>query len=217
MRLRGIFTVWALAAAAPLLAQEPARPDIQVISAAAPLQIYHDHSTAQITAMRHIRFPSPHMHSPGITVAESELKTSYELKFRPRPHSTQYEFWATSVTVVFDYVRMDVYISSQYGEGSCEYNQILAHEKQHVAIDEQTLEKYKNRMAYALKHSRLIPTAFRPLVARSPEEGKAILTKRVLGIVNPYFKQYHHEVRVRNAWIDSPANYHRVQARCNGW
>src|ERR1700722_2830379 len=60
-------------------AADVSRPVIQVISAAAPLRIFHDHSTAQITAMRHIHFPVAGMHSPGITVAESEMKEDYQL------------------------------------------------------------------------------------------------------------------------------------------
>jgi hypothetical protein len=193
------------------------RPVIQVISAAAPLRIFHDHSTAQITAMRHIHFPVAGMHSPGITVAESEMKTDYQLEFSHRPGTPVYRLWATSVTVVFDYIQMDIFVSSQYGEGSCEYNQILTHEKQHVSIDERELEKYKNRMTAALKRSRLIPSRSHPLVARSAAEGKAMLSRRILGIVNPYFKKYHQAVRSENAKIDTMANYRRVQARCNGW
>jgi hypothetical protein len=157
------------------------------------------------------------MHSPGITVAESEVKTDYQFEFSHRPGTPVYRLWATSVTVVFDYIQMDVFVSSQYGEGSCEYNQILTHEKQHVSIDERELEKYKNRMEAALKHSRLIPSRSHPLVARSAAQGKALLAKRILGIVNPYFKQYHQAVKTENAKIDTMANYRRVQARCNGW
>ncbi len=198
-------------------AADVSRPLIQVISAATPLQIFHDHSTDQITAMRHARFPAAHMHSPGITVAESELKTDYQLEFSRPNGSSVYRLWATSVTVVFDYTRMDVYISSQYGEGSCPYQQVLAHEKQHVAIDERELEKYKNLIDYALKHSRQIPSRSRPMTARSPEEGKALLSRRIKGIVDPYFKKYHFAVKAQNAAIDTLANYRRVQARCNDW
>jgi hypothetical protein len=157
------------------------------------------------------------MHSPGITVAESELKTDYQMEFRQKPGSSVYQLWTTSVTVVFDYIRMDVYISSQYGEGSCEYNQILTHEKQHVAIDERVLEQYKNQMAAALRHTRLIPTASHPLLVSSPEQGKVILSKRISGLVRPYFNRYHAAVKAQNAKIDTWANYRKVQARCNGW
>ncbi len=217
-RLLGLLG-FAAAAGAPAAmgAENVSKPDIQIISAAAPLQIYHNLSTEQITSMRHSRFPSARMHSPGITMAESELKTDYQLEFRQKPGSSVYQMWTTSVTVVFDYTRMDVYISSQYGEGSCEYNQILAHEKQHVAIDERVLEQYKNKMAYALRHTRLIPTLSHPLLVSSPEQGKVILSKRLSGLVRPYFNRYHAAVKAQNAKIDTFANYRKVQARCNGW
>ncbi len=198
-------------------AADVSRPVIHIISAATPLQILHDHSTEQITAMRHSRFPGAHMHSPGITVAESEMKADCQLSFSHRDGTLVYKVWATSVTLLFDYSRMDVFISSQYGEGSCPYQQILIHEKQHVAIDERELEKYKKLMAAALRHSRLIPSRSHPLAARSVEEGRALVSRRILGIVHPYFAAYGRAVKAENAKIDTLANYRRVQARCNDW
>ena len=198
-------------------AADLSRPLIQVISAATPLQIFHDHNTGQITAMRRARLSAAHMHSPGITIAESELKADCESAFSHKDGTPVFKVWATTVTLLFDYNRMDIYISSQYGEGSCEYGQILAHEKQHVAIDEREMERYKKLMETALRHSRQIPSFSHPIIVRSAEVGRALVSKRILAIVHPYFKAYGRAVKAENAKIDTLANYRRVQARCNGW
>jgi hypothetical protein len=206
--------------AGPLLAQTTtsSKPSIEIISAPAPLQILHDHDTAQITAMRHVHYPTGwHIHSPGITVAESEMKTDYQMEFRHREGSSVYTVWATTVTVVFEYTRMDVYVSSQYGEGSCEYSQILAHEMQHVAINEKALDQYKTMITNALRSSTRIPSRAHPLIVRSQEEGRSIVSQRVLAIVNPYFQRFHQSTEMANAKIDTISNYRRIQAKCHGW
>jgi len=214
-----ILGMWLALGVFPLFAGTAgSRPVLEIISAPAPLQIFHDHSTAQITAMRHTHYPSGmHLHSPGITVAESEMKTDYQMEYRRREGTSLYLLWATSVTVVFEYTKMDVYVSSQYGEGSCEYNQILAHEKQHVAINEKTLDQYKAMLASALKSSTRIPSQAHPLTVRSVSEGKALVSQRVAGIVNPYFKRFRQSVQAANSKIDTLSNYRRIQERCHGW
>lgn len=193
------------------------RPVIQVLSAPPPLRFDHDHSTAEITALRRVRAPNVGQHCAGLTDAESELRTDYQMGSSRRSDSRVYRIWVDSVSVVFDYTRMDVYLSNQYGVGSCEYNVILAHEKRHVAIDERELLKYKDLMARALRHSRSIPGRAHSLRVRSLEAGKAILTRRIRAIVMPYLAKYKRALAIENGKIDTPANYRRTQALCNGW
>jgi hypothetical protein len=157
------------------------------------------------------------MHNPGLTLAEQELKSDYQMGGMRRDRTGEYCIWVESLSLDFSYKRMDVYISSQYPEGSCQYNVILGHENQHVAINNRTLQIYYSMMRKALWNARFIPTKAKPLPVRSLSQGKAILTRRINGILNPLNERFKKAVRAENAKIDTIANYRATQAKCSNW
>jgi hypothetical protein len=177
---------------------------------------FHNKSTAQIEAMRHVWFGHM-MHNPGITIEENELRAGYEFSGLRYSGGRRYCVWAASVKIDFSFTKMDVYISSHYPRGSCPYKVILWHENQHVAIDQRTLEKYRLIMREALMSARDIPTKASPLQVASLRQGKAIVSQRVERIVNPIYESFKEEIRAENAKIDTPENYRRTQAMCPDW
>jgi hypothetical protein len=189
---------------------------IQVTNTPIQPRYFHNYSTSQIESMRHTRFHNNMMHNPGITVAEHELKTDYQLGGIQRGGG-QYHVWAESVHVDFSYNQMDVYVSSQYPEGSCPYQVILWHENQHVSINTRALAQYKNLIESALKRSRNIPTKAHPIMARSMNEGGKIIAARINQIVTPLYSKFKMVVLRENAKIDTIANYRRTQAKCKQW
>ncbi len=182
-----------------------------------PPRYFHNVSTAQIESMRSAQFHRSMMHNPGLTLAEHELKTDYQMGGLQRGHLAEYCVWVESLGLDFSYHRMDVYISNQYAEGSCQYNVILGHENQHVAINKRTLQKYYSMMRKALWKARSIPTKANPLSVGSLNQGKAIIAARINGIVNPIYARFKKAVMVENAKIDTMANYRRTQAKCKNW
>jgi len=209
--------------AVPALAGCPGDPKFDPHSvlhlASTPLQprYFHNVSTAQIESMRHAQFHNKMMHNPGLTLAEQELKSDYQMGGMRRGRTGEYCIWVESLSLDFSYKRMDVYISSQYPEGSCQYNVILGHENQHVDINNRTLQIYYSMMRKALWNARSIPTKAKPLPVRSLSQGKAILTRRINGILNPLNERFKKAVRAENAKIDTIANYRATQAKCSSW
>jgi hypothetical protein len=157
------------------------------------------------------------MHNPGLTLAEHELKTDYQMGGLQRGGRAEYCVWVESLALDFSFRRMDVYLSSQYPEGSCQYDVILGHENQHVAINNRTLRKYYSLMRQALWKTRSIPTKANPLPVSSLNQGKAIIAARINGIVNPIYARFKKAVLAENAKIDTVANYRRTQAKCSSW
>ena len=116
------------------------------------------------------------------------------------------------VTVGFSDLR--VYISSDYAEGSCEFDAVLAHEQEHVQANRGILEGYKAKLRAVLKRMRrgkkvifvhhkaatrsayilYLRHQFKPLLA----EMKAVLARK-------------------NSAIDTKENYRRVLALCDNW
>lgn len=183
-----------------------------------PIQpvIIHNLTTAQIQGLRKVRMPAKGMHNPGLTIAEQSIRTDYQIAGSHRGKGP-YCVWADSLNVEFCYTKMDVYVSSQYAEGSCPYQVILEHENQHVAINQRVLQKYFDLIQQALKKDRSIPTKANPMIVPTLERGKTAIAARVDHVVTPLYKRFIKEVASENAKIDTLANYKRTQAKCKEW
>jgi hypothetical protein len=190
---------------------------IHVVTNPIQVRYFHDHSTEQIEEMRNIKFHNRLVHSPGVTLAEHEFKMDYQIGGLEHPNQDGFCVWVDSINVSFSYAQMDVYISSQYPEGTCPYQVILNHENQHVAIDQRVLARYRAIVERVLKRSRSIPTKTHPMSVVSMNNGKAIIDARLNNLVNPILEAYKKEITRENGKIDTPANYRRTQALCNNW
>jgi len=193
------------------------RSVIHVVTDPVQVLYFHNCTTAQIEQMRHLKFHNKLLHSPGVTLAEHEFKMDYQIGGLEHPNRDGFCVWVDSLNISFSYSQMNVYVSSQYPEGSCPYQVILNHENQHVAIDQRVLAKYRARIERALWKSRSIPTKARPLTVISMNNGKAIIESRLNRIVDPILAGYKKEITRENGKIDTPANYRRTQALCRDW
>jgi hypothetical protein len=179
---------------------------------------YHNLSTAQIEGLQNsVKFTSRNLQEPGLTCAEQSLDTNYQCGAMENMQTRRFCVWADSVEVDFSYTKMDVYISSQYLEGTCPYRVILAHENQHVAINNRTLRKYVELMKQAVRRDRTIPTKDRPITVGSFKEGQDIIASRISRIIQPLYERYKREVLAENRKIDTMRNYRRIQAQCHDW
>lgn len=178
---------------------------------------FHNLSTAQIESMRHIHYHSGLQHNPGLTLAEHELKTNYQISGLTHGRGAGVCVWVESLQVFFGFGKMDVYLSSQYAEGTCQYGVILGHENQHVAINTRVYRKYRALMERALLRDRRIPTKGNPLSVQSMAQGKAMIARLINGLTNPLYERFKREVVSENAKIDTIANYKRTQALCKEW
>jgi hypothetical protein len=190
---------------------------IHVVTTPIRPRYFHNYSTAQIEQMRHLKFHNRLLHNPGLTLAEHEFKMDYQVAGLEHPRRDGYCVWVDSVDVNFSYAQMDVYISSDYPDGSCPYRVILNHENQHVAIDERVLAKYRTLFEAVLRRNRTIPTRAHPLSVVSVKNGKSIIEERLNRIVHPILEAYKKEVIRENGKIDTPASYRRSQSLCNNW
>lgn len=190
---------------------------IHLAGDALPPTYFHNFSTAQIESMRHSRYHSSLMHNPGLTLAEHELKTDYQIGGLKHGRGQGICVWVESLNVVFGFIRMDVYLTSQYAEGTCPYRIVLWHENQHVAINTRVYRKYRVLMEQALRRDKTIPTKGNPLSVGSMNQGKSIIAARVNRLINPLYQRFKSEVTAENAKIDTMANYKRTQALCKEW
>ena len=193
------------------------RSVIQFTGDALPPTYFHNYSTAQIESMRHIRIHSGLQHNPGLTLAEHQLKTDCQIGSLTHGRGKGVCVWMESLQLYFGFNKMDVFLSSNYAEGTCPYRIVLWHENQHVAINTRVFKKYRALMERAVRRERSIPTKGNPLSVGSLQQGKAVITAKIGRIVNPLYARFKNEVAAENAKIDTPANYRRTQALCKEW
>lgn len=120
--------------------------------------------------------------------------------------------YLTSVGVTFGWERMQVFIPSEYPEGSCEYRAVIDHENQHVAIIRSTLKEF----------APIARTRVEAVIAQSkPVPGRDVNLDRVLAPVKArltaLLQEFNDLHAARSAHIDSPSNYAAVTSLCKNW
>lgn len=108
--------------------------------------------------------------------------------------------------------RQTVYIDSRYAPGSCQYRAILAHEREHVRINDEALREMAPMLRQALAEvaerwsDRWFAAPQRDAMAR---DFQAAFDRALQAI--------HEAAARRHAAIDAPASYDAVQAECRAW
>jgi hypothetical protein len=183
-----------------------------------PIPIYdHSHSTPQIEAISEKEGTRENYHIAGLTQSEFGLKTLYEFDYSKKMFQDSYLLWVENLRINFSYTAMTVYVSSQYPEGSCEYQATLDHENQHVQIHRKIYEKYQKVLQNALSLSVDIPLANHPITVQSLEDGKAKISELISKVTNPVFDQFQQEVSQEQAQLDTPDSYRELRNRCSNW
>jgi hypothetical protein len=183
-----------------------------------PTVVYdHSHSTAQIETLSEKEGEHENTHIDGLTQSEFGLQTLYEFNYSKKMFQDTYFLWVENLRVDFSYTTMTVYVSTQYPEGSCEYQAILNHENQHVQTHRQIYERYQKILQNVMSSSVDIPLANHPITVRSLEEGKTKISELISGVTNPVFDQFQQEVSQAQAQLDTTDNYRELRNRCSNW
>src|SRR5581483_5056636 len=192
----------------PVSARGKAPRSVVHITSRLLVPTYHyQYSTAQIQAMSGIQAPSRAAEEPGLTIFEYELTSKYEMEVNGSSPGGPFWVWAKSLQASFITRRMDLYVSSQYPRGTCQFRAIMNHENNHVAINKRVFRKYLKLLNRRLKTTVSIPTQARPLRAASELEGENMLDARIKPLVTKLEEQFGAEIKRENAKIDTPESY----------
>lgn len=122
--------------------------------------------------------------------------------------------WIDRVTVMLAMPSRVIYIVRQRQPGTCAYESVLAHEREHQAIDEAVLAEYRARVEGAVGEAIL---ALPPAAAVPDAEGAAAqarLTQPVAAALKRVFAALTQARAERQAALDTPQEYRRVRAAC---
>ena len=193
----------------------PARPDrdfkVRVAIAVTTPPVNHTLSRAELTERS---FHGPEAQVLGLMIPDLSIETRVEQASAKVDGHTCY--WLEAVDVDLVYKSIEVFVAREYRKRSCEYNAILRHEQEHVAIALDNLERYRPKIRAALT-SLLLPTPQRPIELASygnSEEPFDALFKKVL---EPVYLDMQADLMRVQASIDTPASYALVRAHCSNW
>lgn len=126
--------------------------------------------------------------------------------------SGQWECASPQITVSYGFSPMTVYVAREFPAGTCAYNEIYQHELRHVNAYQAHLKGIEKDIADTLG-ARF--TSSGPW--RGPRgQARARLQQELEERWAPYVKREINKVDATQALIDTPEEYARVAASCNG-
>lgn len=123
--------------------------------------------------------------------------------------------WVTKAVVSFGFFEpANIYISSKYKPGTCEYETIRGHENQHVGIHLNTREKHVPLMASRIEKA-LVSAG--PVKAADASAALRTIQATMSGAVDDGIRSFQVETGQLNGLLDSTDSYLRLQSRCSNW
>ena len=114
----------------------------------------------------------------------------------------------------FGLTKSEIFIDRKYKPGTCAYNAILAHEREHMQINNRLMEKYAVKIEEDLvKHAK----AVRPFYASNSKQATKSIVNDLLHRLKPRINEFKKERAVANQKIDTPRSYKKVRSRCANW
>ncbi|MBI5245769.1 MAG: hypothetical protein HY923_01200 [Elusimicrobia bacterium] len=153
--------------------------------------------------------------SQGLTVVESRL--SYGSKTSSLTQNGRLCVWMEEVLVDLTPASVEIIVPSEYPEGSCEYDAILLHEREHERVYQERVAAAVAEIRDALVTAKWLPARGNPLEAADQASAEAALNAKIRKVVDPAYANYKEQLGAAQAELDQPALYQWVSKRCSAW
>lgn len=204
-----------MAPAAPCPA--PARaPDLRVVAEPGEPRVDNTKDRAALAAYARQfgRGLDPALGKPlGLTNAEVVVELKTESSTSRAPDGTAC-VWLEAARIAVRFRDLVVYVAREYRPGTCEYRAVLEHERTHVAISRDSLERYLPTLERAAAEALAARPAVR--VGDAEEAGEAY-TAYLNERLAPVLRAWDEAQRQANARIDTPDSYRALRRHCGNW
>ncbi len=191
-----------------------AQPYVTVKSKPGGVRYFNDHDQDGLSRMHGQRGRARAGWSPiGLTLADFSLGIGVTVRSQ-EISSGRFcaELSAVEASIGFDSI--DVYIARDYAPGSCQYDSVLHHEHQHVAVFQDTLNIFAPRIETSLRRAA---TRAEPVYSRDRERAVSRLQRELERAVKPLFGDIERMLDRRNSALDTEENYRNEQKNCAKW
>jgi hypothetical protein len=219
MRSRGVVVLAALSlmastevvAASECLGNPDIDHEIELVIDIPEPRLHHDLGIAELGR------DAPH--GPGervLGLADIGLEFGWGVRFEWQARDDGFCFWVRRTELTVRHPSPNIYVAREYRRGSCPYRAILAHERQHMSISREQINRYLPRLRWVLT-SLQIPTGERPVFVTSAEAAKSDIRALMKDLSEPLFQEMAAALRAAQAEQDSVASYRRLRKTCKSW
>ena len=153
-------------------------------------------------------------HQKTLGVTSFQLAFNMSGKTYAVPTKGGYCVYLSEVIAEYGYRSHDVFIASEFAPGSCEYNAVMDHENQHVAINRSAIREGGPRLRQELE--RRLQSA-PPKFTRDPQFGTDRALSEVYLAMNKFMDDIAAAQASRNSAIDNAGNYDAIGNLCSNW
>ncbi len=125
--------------------------------------------------------------------------------------------WFEQVTVDLTPSSVQIFIPKEYPDGSCEYDAILVHEREHERVHREALTAAAAEIHASLKAATWLPARGNPMKTGDRDAAQAELEAKISRVVEPAYASYKEKLALAQADLDRPDLYQWVAKRCSGW
>jgi hypothetical protein len=115
--------------------------------------------------------------------------------------------------VTIGYRDVTVYVAREVPQGSCGFNEVVAHEQKHIAVNLEVLKEYAPRIQQSLEAYLRDDAVF---AGRNRADELALLRKNLQAILDRFGERMIDDNIARQKQVDSPEEYRRLSRVCNG-
>lgn len=145
----------------------------------------------------------------------------HQLRFRSRVNAETARgrscVWFDQVTVDLTPSSVQIFVPKEYADGSCEYDAILVHEREHERVHRERLTAAAAEIHAALEAATWLPARGNPLETGDRDAAQAELEAKIRRVVEPVYASYKEKLALAQADLDRPDLYQWVSKRCPGW
>ena len=118
------------------------------------------------------------------------------------------------VKLTFGARKTDVYIDRKYRKGSCPYKTILAHEMEHVRINNRVIAEYVPRIKRELAERA---GGIKPFFTKNLKRAGQSIVNRLMLELDPLIEEFNDARMMANDVIDTQESYAATHAKCKDW
>ena len=153
--------------------------------------------------------------SQGLTEIEHQLRFSSRIQLETSKGRTC--VWMEEVGIDLTPATVQIFIPREYPDGSCEYDAILTHEREHERVHAEHLSAAAVEIRDALIGAKWLPAHGNPLETADRGAAEAALNAKIRKVVTPVYDKYKEKLGSAQADLDRPDLYQWVSKRCSGW
>ena len=190
---------------------------IEVVISSSTTRIRHDVSLADLAKFPGVEEVGTSGHLQGLTVYEAQIRTRTSIAVSRKLFTGTSCAWIDRLTVDLTPKSLEILVPSDYPEGSCQYDQILSHERQHDDTNRDALAETAQTLRQSLAQANWLPAKASPLAVADRSDAQRRIDAMLDHITQPIYAAHTARLKERQEIIDLPENYRWVARRCEEW